>query len=72
MIILWIQSKKKNKQDQTSKNEKESFKAHDDVMKKFRMAHEELDVLSNKDILTGDGNLLAPVSHVKLSNHVQN
>jgi hypothetical protein len=72
MIILWIQNKKKSKQDESLNNEMDSFRAHDEVMRKFRLAHEQLDVISDKDIITGDGNLLAPVRDVKLSNHVQN
>jgi hypothetical protein len=72
MIILWIRNKKKTNRDESSKNEMESFRAHDEVMRKFRLAHQQLDVISDKDILTGDGNLLAPVRDVKLSNHVQN
>jgi hypothetical protein len=72
MIILWIRKSKKDKQNQSLKDEKESFQAHDEVMRKFRQAHQELDIISDKDILTGDGNLLAPVRKVKLSDHAQN
>jgi hypothetical protein len=72
MIILWIRKSKKDKQEQAVKDEQQSFKEHDEVMKKFREAHKELDVISDKDILTGDGNLLAPVHKIRLSDHVQN
>jgi len=72
MIILWIRKSKQDKQLQGMQAEKESFQVHDEVMKKFRLAHEELDVISDKDILTGDGNLLAPVRQVKLADHAQN
>jgi hypothetical protein len=72
MIILWIRKKKKDDQDKIVKNDKESFQAHDEVMRNFRLAHQELDVISDKDIMTGDGNLLAPVRNVKLNEHVQN
>jgi hypothetical protein len=72
MIILWIRKNKKDKQTQSLKDEKESFKEHDEVMRKFRLAHQELDAISDQDILTGDGNLLAPVRQVKLSEHAQN
>ena len=72
MIILWIRKTKKDKANETYKDEKESFQAHDEVMRKFRLAHQELDVISDKDILTGDGNLLAPVRSVRLSEHAQN
>jgi hypothetical protein len=72
MIILWIRKNKKNKQDKNLEDEKESFRVHDEVMRKFRSAHEEFDVISDKDIITGDGNLLAPVHKVKLADHAQN
>jgi hypothetical protein len=72
MIILWIRKNRKDKQNQSLKDEKESFLAHDEVMRRFRLAHEELDIISEKDILTGDGNLLPPVRNVKLSDHAQN
>jgi hypothetical protein len=71
MIILWIRKNKKSKQEKELKG-KEPFKEHDEVMRRFRMAHEEFDVISDKDIITGDGNLLAPVRKVKLTDHVQN
>jgi Rps23 Pro-64 3,4-dihydroxylase Tpa1-like proline 4-hydroxylase len=72
MIILWIRKNKKDNQKNSSIDEKESFQAHDEVMKSFRLAHQELDVISDKDILTGNGNMLAPVRGVKLNEHVQN
>jgi hypothetical protein len=72
MIILWIRKSKKDKQEQTVKDGQQSFKEHDEVMRKFREAHKVLDVISDKDILTGDGNLLAPIHKVRLSGHVQN
>ncbi len=70
MIILWIQNRKKQKSE--PEKEIDNFKAHDEVMRKFREAHKELDMISDRDILTGDGNLLAPVHHIKLSDHIQN
>jgi hypothetical protein len=72
MIILWIRKSKKDKPEQTVKDEQQSFKEHDEVMRKFREAHKELDIISDKDILTGDGNLLAPVHKIRLSEHAQN
>jgi hypothetical protein len=41
-------------------------------MRKFRLAHQELDVISGNDIMAGDSNLLAPVLNVKLNEYVQN
>jgi len=41
-------------------------------MKQFRLAHPDTNVINAKDIITADGNLLAPVDSVKLNEHVQN
>ena len=72
MIILWIRKTKKNKEEKTLKDEKTSFREHDEVMKKFRQEHPEFGIVTDKDIITGDGNLLAPVHTVKLTQHAQN
>jgi hypothetical protein len=72
MIILWIRKSKKDKPKTSLKEERESFQAHDEVMRKFRQAHPEFEVITDKDILTGEGNLLAPVQKVKLAEYVQN
>jgi hypothetical protein len=72
MIILWIRKNKKAKQEKNTKEETTTFRVHDEVMKKFHDSHPNFDVITDKDILTGDGNLLAPVNAVKLSEHVQN
>lgn len=69
MIILLIQ---KNKKADNYKDSKESFREHDEVMKKFRLAHPDLEVVTDKDILIGDGNLLAPVRYVRLSENARN
>jgi len=72
MIILWIRKKKTEEPGSKAKKEKESFQKHDEVMKQFRLAHPDTNVLNAKDIMTADGNLLAPVQDVKLTEHVQN
>jgi hypothetical protein len=72
MIILWIRKSKKDKQKNDPKDEKGSFREHDEEMKKFRLGHPEFEVINDRDIITGDGNLLAPVRAVKLSEHTQN
>jgi hypothetical protein len=72
MIILWIRKSKKDKLKNGPKNEKDYFQEHDKMMKKFRQSHPEFEVINDRDILTGDGNLLAPVHKVKLSEYVQN
>ena len=72
MIILWVRKVKKDKQKNSLKEERKSFREHDEVMRKFRQAHPESDIITNKDILTGEGNLLAPVEKVKLAEYIQN
>jgi hypothetical protein len=72
MIILWIRKAKKDKQKSGPKDEKNAFREHDEMMKKFRQNHPEFEIINDRDILTGDGNLLAPVRHVKLAENVQN
>jgi hypothetical protein len=72
MIILWIRKNKKDKQEKPAKDGLKDFRTHDDVMKKFHETHPDFDVITDKDIVTGDGNLLAPVHSVKLSEYIQN
>lgn len=74
MIILWVRKIKAEDRKDSSKNDKESFQKHDDFMKKFRFSHpeQEVKIVAAKDILTTDGNLLAPVNSVKLGVNQQN
>jgi len=74
MIILWVRKRKAEEQKGSSKNDKDSFQKHDEIMKKFRFGHPDQDVkiVAPKDILTTDGNLLAPVTSVKLGDNKQN
>ena len=54
------------------KKENQAFQIHDDIMKRFRLDHQDTDVLNPKDILAGEENLLAPVQQVKLGENIQN
>jgi len=72
MIILWIRKKRSEAQNGPEKKEKPSFQEHDDIMKRFRLAHPDINIVASKDIVTADGNLLAPIHKVKLTTHVQN
>jgi hypothetical protein len=69
MIILWIRKNKSGNKDFT---DAETFQEHDDVMKRFRMAHPDLNLSASNDIVTDEGNLLAPVHQVKLAANIQN
>ena len=70
MIILWIRKNKAEKQNLI--DGQMSFQEHDDIMKKFRMAHPDLNLTTSKDIATPEGNLLAPIDQVKLAVNTQN
>ena len=70
MIILWIRKKKTDKDNGVK--DAESFKEHDDIMKRFRLAHPDINSISSREIVTTEGNLLAPVHRVKMAENVQN
>jgi hypothetical protein len=72
MIILWIRKSKADAQDTNDKKERHSFHEHDDIMKKFRLNHPDLSILDAEDIVTTDGNCLAPIYDVKLTSNIQN
>ncbi len=72
MIILWIRKKINKETTSPAKDEEESFQKHDEVMKKFRLAHPDTNLINARDIMTTDGNVLAPVDVVKLTEHIQN
>ena len=70
MIILWIRKKKTD--NDNGVKDAESFKEHDDIMKRFRLAHPDINSISSREIVTTEGNLLAPVHRVKMAENVQN
>ncbi len=72
MIILWVRKSKKDKEKDYQKDKSKSFHDHDEVMKKFRQSHPDISVIPDNDILTGHGNMLAPVQKVKLAQYIQN
>lgn len=72
MLILWIRKLRKGKQSEQATTENQSFQNHDEDMKKFRQLHQELQTVINKDIMTTDGSILAPVHGVRLAKNSQN
>jgi hypothetical protein len=72
MIILWIRKKKADKSNRTDKQENQSFQVHDDIMKRFRLEHEDINLINTRDIFAGEENLLAPIQQVKLPENIQN
>jgi hypothetical protein len=72
MLILWIRKLSKGKQDDNNSTEKQPFSSHDEEMKRFRELHQELQTVINKDIMTTDGSILAPIHGVRLAKNSQN
>ena len=72
MIILWIYKEKRGKPKNITPEENQSFREHDELMKKFRRSHPGIEIITDNDILTGEGNLLAQVQTVRLAAHSQN
>ena len=72
MLILWIRNLRKGKQKENGVMEKETFTTHDADMKKFKHLHQDLQTVINKDIMTTDGSILAPIHGVRLAKHSQN
>ena len=72
MFILWIRKNKTSEKANPKKNDKKSFQKHDEAMKDFRLSHPKIEPASPQDVMTADGLVLAPVTQVKLSKHIQN
>jgi len=72
MLILWIRKLRKGKQSDDSNTEEKPFNNHDEDMKRFKELHQELQTVINKDIMTTDGSVLAPVHGVRLAKNSQN
>jgi hypothetical protein len=74
LIILWVRKRKAEEEKDPSKNDRESFQKHDEIMKKFRTTHPEREVkiVTTKDLINSSGNLMAPVDAVKLGKNRQN
>ncbi len=72
MIILWIRRRKPDINAGIEKKENQTFQIHDDIMKRFRLEHQDTEVRNPKDILAGEENLLAPIQQVKLPENIQN
>jgi hypothetical protein len=74
MIILWVRKRKAEKGKGPSGNDRDTFRKHDEIMKKFHISHpkREVKIVDQKDIMTAGGNLLAPIDTVKLDKNKQN
>ena len=72
MLVLWIRNLKKGKPSSNCDTLEKTFDNHDEDMKRFRQLHQELQTVVNKDIMTTDGSILAPIHGVRLAKHSQN
>jgi hypothetical protein len=72
VLILWIRKLRKGKQNGNCDTIEKTFDNHDEDMKRFRQLHRELQTVINKDIMTTDGSILAPIHGVRLAKHSQN
>jgi hypothetical protein len=72
MIILWIRKNKGDKHNLLEKNDSQTFEEHDDVMKRFRLAHPDLAIESPRDIFSEDGLMLHPIQPIELWENIQN
>ena len=72
MLILWIRKLRKAKPSSNCDTVVKTFDNHDEDMKRFRQLHQELQTVVNKDIMTTDGSILAPIHGVRLAKHSQN
>lgn len=72
MIILWVRKNKADKHNIIEKKGDTSFEEHDDIMKRFRLAHPDIVIESAKSLLTAEDNPLQPIQQVKLWANIQN
>lgn len=72
MLILWIRKIKTGMQSSPRKKEPKSFQKHNADMKKFRLSHPDIEAINSQDIITADGNILAPVHGFRLAKNIQN
>ena len=72
MLIVWIRKRKASEQKVSKEENNKPFINHNEDMKQFRIAHSNMNIMNANDILTSDGDILAPVNRVKLSEHAHN
>ena len=72
MLIFWIRKNKTGERSCPQKNEKESFRKHEEDMKRFCLVHPNMETTSAKDMMKVNGDILAAVQKVKLNKHAQN
>ena len=72
MLILWIQRSNNGERPNNHEVDKESQSQHNEDMKKFSINHPEIETAHPDDIISSDGQILAPVHMARLSKNSQN
>ena len=70
MIILWIKRNDKDEPYPRKEEDGESFRKHDESMKRFRVAHPRIEPVKPKEV--SPMNYLIPARRVTLSEHTHN
>ena len=72
MIILWIRKSPKPAKQDKDLCDPATLAEHNEAMKRFRKDHPDLNIIPAEDIVMADGDLLAPVIGIKLSDNLCN
>lgn len=72
MIILWIRRVPKSSVDNKDLCDPKNLAAHNEAMKQFRASHPDMNIIPAQDIMTTDGDLLAPVMGIRLAENSRN
>ena len=72
MRILWIWNSNEGEPAQPGNKDVDSFRKHDEYMKKFSITHPKVEKIEANDVRTTDALTLAPLHRVKLAGYSQN
>jgi len=72
MIIIWIRKSNRDEPSHYHENDGASFQKHDECMRRFRLAHPNVETTKSQDVKTADCLVLVPIPQVKLATYSQN
>jgi len=72
MRILWIWNSNEEGPAHPDNKDVDSFRKHDEYMKKFSITHPKVEKTEAKDVRTTDALTLVPLHRVKLASYSQN
>ena len=72
MIILWIRRNDKDEPSPYKDKDEESFRTHDERMKRFRVAHPRIETVKQKEASPSGFRDLVPVRGVRLAEYSHN